>query len=1294
MRLPCMKLKYNILLLFVSVIFANTFAQEKTLQVNWEDNVVVKASNKKVVSVHGFQAVNFEFDEAKKSVLYSTQLYLGYSVSETNFELVNVEYESISSARLKGYNVQSFAADVNVKVKNTIARNKEGIYISFNPIISANGGFKKVKSLTIKFNQQTNNSLRVANLAISDSELAQGEWYKFYIEKTGVYKLDRDFLSSLGVDVSNVNPQNIRLFGNGGKAISLLNSNISEYDVTENAVKFVGEGDGVFNNEDYLLFYGVSALGYDIENATHINPYADRTYYYINVSNDNGKRINDLVEPSGVATTSITNFHEYQFHEQDLVNIVRIGRKWFGERYDQGNSSQNFTFNFPRLDVTQQVRLSVVAAGVSSSSLGSNMQVSVNGGLVGNLNFPLISDITLAREATFSGLVTATGTDINIGLNYLSNGNPAASGYLDYIAIEGVSFLRSLGEQFSFRNNDVIGFSGVGEYVMTGAETVGEVWDVTDRFNVTSKPNSGAATFMLKATMGELREYVAVVESDFYTPSKESSTAVSNMNLKGTVFLNELGVQEDVDYIIITPSVFRAQADRLAGINKQNLGLRTRVYNLEDVYTEFNTGNQDIGAIRNFLKYVYDNATTDRLQYLCLFGDASYDMKDREPNNTNFIPSYHSLSSFSLADTVISDDFFGMMDGTEGTMSSTDKLDIAVGRMVVDNVQQANDMVTKVQQYYEKGSYGSWRNNLVVVSDDVDVSWEELLQRELDEMADEITVNRPVFNIKKIHTDAYLQESSAGGELYPKAKEELLTKMGLGVLTATYFGHGGEDGLANERIFLKTDGEDLTNICRYNVFITVTCDYAKFDNPYRTTAGEYMYWNSRGGAINLISTTREIYAGAGVSLNKKISEYLYDFTNTGYVAVGEALRKAKNDLSNGQRRLVFCIGDPALRLAIPTPGVRLTKINDVLITDPSVEALEALGRVKIAGEVVDGNGVVITDPNGQDLGVLSTTIFDKKQSRETLANDGVSNGGGLIKLNFETQGEIVFRGQSTIKSDGTFEFEFVVPRDILIPLGDGRISFYANMNNQLLDYNGYDDTIKVGGLNENAPEDNLGPTIQAFMNDESFVSGGTTGQSPFLLLKLEDDNGINTASGIGHDITAILDGDEANPFILNDYYETEPDDFTKGKVSYQFRDLTSGLHTLTIKAWDVYNNSATTEIQFVVVSENDRLTLDKVLNYPNPFVSYTEFWFTHNSTSELDVMVQIYTVSGKLIKTIKGTSNSGNKGSNASLSRSLTWDGKDDFGDRIGKGVYVYKLSVKSPTTNKTAVKYEKLVIL
>ncbi|NQY07622.1 MAG: T9SS type A sorting domain-containing protein, partial [Flavobacteriaceae bacterium] len=328
-------------------------------------------------------------------------------------------------------------------------------------------------------------------------------------------------------------------------------------------------------------------------------------------------------------------------------------------------------------------------------------------------------------------------------------------------------------------------------------------------------------------------------------------------------------------------------------------------------------------------------------------------------------------------------------------------------------------------------------------------------------------------------------------------------------------------------------------------------------------------------------------------------------------------------------------------------------------------------------------------------GLLSATIYDKEIQRQTLGNDGTTNPiGDLIIMDYTTLGEILFRGQAQV-TGGQFEFDFVVPRDIAIPVGNGRVSFYSEDNLLLTDQTGFSEIIQVGGINSDAPEDNTPPTIRLHMNDESFVSGGITNESPFVLAFLEDENGINTASGIGHDIEVILDGDEQNPFILNDYYETEVNNYRRGTVRYQLRDLEPGFHTLSLKAWDVYNNSSVQEIRFEVFDEDQDLKITNVLNYPNPFVDYTEFWFSHNSSTELDILVQVYTISGKLVKTLQGKANSGSDiKDSSSISRDIVWNGLDDFGDKIGKGVYVYKLTVKSAVTNKQVSKFEKLVIL
>jgi hypothetical protein len=326
--------------------------------------------------------------------------------------------------------------------------------------------------------------------------------------------------------------------------------------------------------------------------------------------------------------------------------------------------------------------------------------------------------------------------------------------------------------------------------------------------------------------------------------------------------------------------------------------------------------------------------------------------------------------------------------------------------------------------------------------------------------------------------------------------------------------------------------------------------------------------------------------------------------------------------------------------------------------------------------VVDNSNLVLTDFNGS----LSTTAFDKPIDKTTLDNDGFG-----VKMIFDTQDSKLFRGKSTVEN-GYFKFDFIVPKDIKIAYGKGKLSFYAE--NGELDKAGYNFDVVVGGINKDAPDDTVGPEIKLFMNDESFIEGGNTNVSPNLIAVLSDPSGINTSlTAVDHDIVGILDGDNTNPIILNDFYQTELNDFTNGKVSYRLRDLAVGSHTLKIKAWDTYNNSSEATLNFVVVSDAI-LNLENVLNYPNPFINYTEFWFNHNKPNEnLEVQVQVFTISGKLIKTINQ-----NVITTGNLARSVTWNGLDDFGNKIGKGVYVYKLKVKS--SNLAAEKYEKLVIL
>ncbi|MEM7717535.1 MAG: type IX secretion system sortase PorU, partial [Cyanobacteria bacterium P01_A01_bin.68] len=416
--------------------------------------------------------------------------------------------------------------------------------------------------------------------------------------------------------------------------------------------------------------------------------------------------------------------------------------------------------------------------------------------------------------------------------------------------MEATRALTYEGDQLLFKNRDVITTPGIVEYNISNASGLEEVWDVTDRFNVTNLLNSESQNSLaFKAFSGEERMYLAFSLSDVLQPKKESRSSLANQNLKGTIFNNSQGAFEDIDYIILTPAELASQAQRLAQINRDQYNLTVKVVELQTVYNEFSTGSQDIAALRNFIKYVYDNASTPdrRLKYLCLFGEGSYDYKDRLSNNTNLVPSWYSTDSFSLTNSFVSDDFYAMLDDNEGSMSNSDRMDVAVGRILVEDIQRAKEMVDKINAYYQPEAYGSWRNNVLLISDDVDIAWERILQETTDGIGEEIKDEKPFFNIVKVHTDAFEQESSAAGNRYPEVNKAVRDAIEVGAVVVNYFGHGGEDGLAKERIFDKFDAQEVNNVCKFNLFVTVTCEYTKFDDPNRPTAGEFTFWNTNGG---------------------------------------------------------------------------------------------------------------------------------------------------------------------------------------------------------------------------------------------------------------------------------------------------------------------------------------------------------------------------------------------------------------------------------------------------------------
>jgi hypothetical protein len=679
----------------------------------------------------------------------------------------------------------------------------------------------------------------------------------------------------------------------------------------------------------------------------------------------------------------------------------------------------------------------------------------------------------------------------------------------------------------------------------------------------------------------------------------------------------------------------------------------------------------------------YDRAAnnlSDRPQYLLLFGDASFDYKDRTNNNTNLVPAYENNNSLDPLNSYTSDDFFGFLDDNEDINSSIviNQLDVGIGRIPAKNIDEAKNYVDKVESYYNKESFGPWRNNQLFIADDEDFN---LHLQDAEALTATSKTTAPVFDIAKIYLDAFRQESGAGGSSYPEANQAINNQVYNGTLIWNYSGHGGSNRLAEETIIDQDIVDHWNNENKLPLFITATCDFAPYDNPSLNSLGENILLRPKTGGIALLTTTRVVFSFSNRIINNNYLQFaLQPDSNGVYKSLGLSIKDAKNytyqtsgDIANNRKFTL--LGDPALTLAYPVLKILTTKVNNIPVAQ--ADTIRAIQKVMIEGEVTDVKGNVLPDFNG----TVYPTVFDKVQSINTLGNDATSQ---VVAV--QMQSNVLYKGKASVVN-GKFSFSFKMPKDINYQYGNGKLSLYAE--NGSSDANGYFTNFIIGGIDSSGNNDKEGPAIKAYLNDENFVNGSITNENPVLIVKLADSSGINTAgAGIGHDIVATLDNDNRQYFILNDFYQADLNSYQQGEIHFQLPSIPGGLHSLKIKAWDVLDNSSEYVLEFNVV-KNDKLVLDHVLNYPNPFTAKTQFWFEHNRPEQnLQVRIQIFTLTGKVVKTIKQTINdAGNR------SCEIEWDGRDEFGDKLGRGVYLYRLTVITPEGKKKE-KIEKLVIL
>jgi hypothetical protein len=1299
--LPITKVRLTILV-FVIFCLDASYGQIRATQTPTDGNML--AASKAPAKPFLYSA---QYDIQRKNLPFfrhSTSLS-GSSVPVLRLEdQVIRELNSAELAQIQSYK-QFITSDFEVSYSTAKSRHQQIVFQNTVPIRlnPSTNKYEYLESYTPVWNYQAPNTAvqpaalrkNAASSFVSSSVLASGKWYKVGLTQTGIYKMDKAFLATLGMDVAGVDPRNIRVYGNGGKLMSEKNAVFKHDDLVENAIAVNGEGDGIFDNSDYVLFYGQSTETWkhavnSYDHNAHL--YSDTSFYFITVDKGAGKRVMQQGSSSATANKTTATQDYYGVHELNTLNVVKSGREFYGEKFDF-NTSYNFNFNIPDAVVGDSV--SVKTSLLSRSDVMSLYQVNFNSGSFSiscqqTSTSVYTADFGYPGENSATGLLSSTSLQVTV-----TKQTSQAIGYLNKIVYNARRNLIYNQSQFGFRDQRVTGGPGTfARYLLTNNSAAAPfIWDVTDPLNAKNQTYATAGTQLdFTATADSLKEFCVFSAAQAYAPKAYGS--INNQNLHAI---------QQADFIIVTNPLFLADANRIAKVHKDYDGLTYAIATTDQVYNEFSSGTPDIGGIRQFVKMLYKRPTdanpmdTDKVtKYLLLLGDGSYKNKPiNQSGNSALIPTYQTYNSSSYANSFTTDDFFAMMDDAEGDLQSGDLVDIGVGRFPVRTKEESNAVTSKVEYYYKintsfdanaiesscnvaENDYpqGDWRNWVCFLADDEDGN---LHQRQANDLSIIVANRNPNFNIDKIYLDAYKQYSTPGGDRYPDVVTDIDRRMEKGALIFNYTGHGGEVGLTEERIVSVPQILAWKNLKNMPLMITATCEFSRFDDPDRTSAGEYCLLNPNGGAIGLMTTVRLAYSDKNETLNTAFySHAVTPLANGQMPAIGDLYRLTKRDIGFNQMFMNFVIlGDPALRLAYPQQRVYTSTINSQTLAATSSDTLKALSKMTVTGFVGDKSGNKLSNYNG----VIYPTVFDREIRVSTLANDA-----GSSVMTFQLQKNIIYRGKSEVKN-GDFSFTFLVPKDIANTYGRGKISYYAH--NGVVDATGFYSKVVVGGYNANAIPDNDGPVVNLYMNDEKFVAGGITNENPKIYAVVADSSGINTlGTGIGHDAVAILDENSSKPIVLNDYYSADLNTYQRGKIRYPFSQLAEGDHRLSVKVWDVQNNSSTSYTDFVVAAQAE-LALKHILNYPNPFTTKTKFFIEHNQCCiTLKAVIQIYTVSGKLVKSINQTIN--NEGFRFD---GIEWDGKDDFGDKLARGVYIYRVMV-TDNSQKKAEKIEKLVIL
>lgn len=1132
-----------------------------------------------------------------------------------NQSLINLRFSDLSWIPDEDLFITEYPVGPKAPDYHLVSIRKElFLEIELIPYAIINGIASKLESFKyhIEFELQPSSKLKSSSLTekyAANSVLATGKWVKISISESGIHKIPYASLSGWGF----TNPANIRIFGYGGTMLPRENNKPRPDDLPEVAIWH-------YNNAVYFYGQGTVLWNWDNEKNMFIHQkhdYSDEAYYFVSDIAGTIKTVQLQIAETAESNHITQHFDDLRYHERELNNLLRSGRRWYGEGFSQlEGRTRDFEFPFPTRDVNLPIKISTRVACRDNQITQFDFKINNQLSPTLSLSTPAISFSDnvgfYAHEKEGTHTFTDANRDIKVNIALLNSAN-TVNGWLDFITINARSNLQIAGQQLQFRDKASHGDGKISHFKITNATAETIIWDITDRNNagrVVTNLNGSSLEFKTSTT--ELKEFIAFNPSGQF-PTPQRIGLVENQNLHAT---------GNVEYVIVVPKEFMLQANQLAALHNQHSGLSTLVVNPETIYNEFSWGHKDPTAIRSFMKMLYDRSGENASllpKYLLLFGNGSYDNRTSDANSKSYILTYQSENSNHRTNSYVTDDYFGFLDDSEGSDDRYDRPDIGIGRFPVKSVTEAQTSVDKVKSYLESQSLGKWRKLVTFIGDDEDSN---IHMRDANLLAGKVEANHPQFDVRKIFLDNYKKATTSTGKKFPDAEDLINRTIAEGTLIFNYVGHGSENVLAAEQVVNIKGIRNWNNIRNLPVFVTATCEFSRFDNPYLVSAGEETFLNPKGGAIALLSTTRVVYSSLNYTLNNAFFNYVFlHSTNGEKPALGDILRQTKVASGNSINKLNFTLlGDPALKLLYPENKINLVKINNRALNEEP-DTLKALSKTSIEGEVVTPEGSLLNTFNG----TAEITVYDKPMNVKTLGNDGAT------PFEFSQYSNILFKGKATV-TNGRFTSEFIVPYDIRYNFASGRISLYA-YSSDLGEAFGANNKIIVGGFDLTAADDNEGPAVELYLNHTSFKPGDKTGSSPLLYARISDISGINTSgNGIGHDITLIIDGNKEQPIILNSYFQAKTDTYQEGLIIFQLPNLSKGRHEISLKVWDTYNNSTVASTHFVVGDQKE-LKIRNFISYPNPAFLGGNLWYSFEMdepNSTLAITVEAINSAGSL----------------------------------------------------------------